>query len=353
MTTLTDDEIVARLRASLDELTAGTPADAPSLEARPTYVADVVPFRPRRRWAPVMVAAVGVAATVTLVAVLATRGGERVPVTTDPTGSVSSVPPSTGPTPVVAGALPVVTLEVPGAATALIDTTDIPAPDASAPRVYATPGVAPEGVLVVETTQSQFDPPSPEGDYAMDPVSAPSGQAWILRAAADETGNHSPSGDPMVWWSTGNGRELVKLSGWGLTDAELIAVLPDLRDVGPVWDYEPTVPTDLQPVVRPPVSGTWRRSETSTVLADGQTVTVAVETGFPADLLQQAAFWRPPLDAFPATVTLPDGTVAIARSDPGAHHLFWRSGDTAVVHLTVPFSVELAPIAAAVRTVPA
>jgi hypothetical protein len=86
------------------------------------------------------------------------------------------------------------------------------------------------------------------------------------------------------------------------------------------------------------------------LLGDGATVTVAVQTGFQPDLLQQAAFWLPPLDAFPATVTLPDGTVAIARSDPGAHHVLWRSGDTAVVHLTVPFSVDLAATLAAVRT---
>ena len=78
-----------------------------------------------------------------------------------------------------------------------------------------------------------------------------------------------------------------------------------------------------------------------------------MQTGFQPDLLQQTAFWLPPLDAFPTTVTLPDGTVAIARSDPGAHHLFWRSGDTAIVHLTVPFSVELAPVVAAIRTSPA
>jgi hypothetical protein len=93
MTTLTDDEMIARLRASLDQLTARTPADAPPLDARPTYLADVVPFRPRRIWAPVVVAA-GVAATVALAAVLATRGGERVPATTDPPGSVSSAPPT-------------------------------------------------------------------------------------------------------------------------------------------------------------------------------------------------------------------------------------------------------------------
>ena len=157
----------------------------------------------------------------------------------------------------------------------------------------------------------------------------------------------------MVWWSTGNGRELVKLSGWGLSDQELLAVLPDLRDVGPVWGYEPAASSDLQPVVRPPVTGTWHRSETATVLADGQTVTVAVQTGLQPDLLEQTAFWRPPLDAFPSTVTLPDGTVAILRSDPGAHHLFWRSGDTAMVHLTVPFSVELTTVVAAIRTSPA
>jgi hypothetical protein len=145
-------------------------------------------------------------------------------------------------------------------------------------------------VHVVQTKDAEFDPPTPEGDYSMDPISAPSGQAWILHEILDEPGHNVPAEEGVVWWSTGNGRELVVVSGQGFSDAELIATLPQLEVVRGTWAWSgaataglPEVPYEQQPA--PSVRAA------QTILPDGQRATIVVQTGTRWDLLQQATIY--------------------------------------------------------------
>ena len=352
MSTRSDDEIVARLRASLDELSAGIPRPAPPLDDRRDYTAEVAPLNRRRRWAPAVVAVAGLAAAVALAVVLATRDGDEAPLTTEPAATAPPLPSTSSvtPAPAATGPLPVVTLDLPGATAGPTEIMELPPPGPAISRVYATGGAAPERVLVVQTTESEFDPPSPEGDYTMDPVGAPTGQAWILRPVLDEPGNHVPVDDPVVWWSTGNGRELVKVGGQGLSDAELAAVLADLQRDGDAWAYAPAGFTDLQ--LLDPADGARSTSLTEIALPSGEKATIEVRTGTQADLLEQANFWLDAPAGTPATATLPDGTTAIVRSDPGSFHVLWRSGETAIVRLAVRQTEDLPAVLAAIRTNP-
>ena len=88
-------------------------------------------------------------------------------------------------------------------------------------------------------------------------------------------------------------------------------------------------------------------------MPSGEKAIIEVRTGTQADLLEQASFWLDAPAGTPATATLPDGTTAIVRSDPGSFHVLWRSGETAIVRLAVRQTEDLPAVLSAVRTNPA
>jgi hypothetical protein len=358
MTTMTDDELVTQLRAALDELTATSSAagDPPSLGDW-SYSADVVPLR-HRRW-PIVAAAVAVAAAAAVAAVAAdTREVDRVPTMPSPSAAVpaasapSTTLPPTSPPPTESdvATLPQISLDLPGAQEDPSSVQVGPVDALPPTRIYATDGDAPAMVLVVQTRDAELQPIA-EGDYTMDPIPAPSGEAWIIHSTVDEPGNHTPLLDRgEVWWSPGHARDLVVVSGQGYDDVALEGVLPELQLDGDVWSWIGSEPAALVEVPRPAVPPSAHRTS-QTVLADGERVTIDVQTGDRWALLQQTTVFRPVTQGLPPTAPLPDGTTAVLRSDPGSLHAFWLQGG-ALVHLSVASAEDLPTILAAVRTTP-
>ena len=91
---------------------------------------------------------------------------------------------------------------------------------------------------VVRTTDAEFDAPYPEGDHTMDPISAPTGEAWVLHPVLDRT------------WSPRAGRSRGRLvvdgqraraGSWSPVVAsatvELAALLPSLTFDGVAWAW--------------------------------------------------------------------------------------------------------------------
>jgi hypothetical protein len=336
------DEVIVRMRAALDELTASLPAGPPRPDDRP-YTAEVVSLG-RRRW-PVLAALGAVAAAAAVAAVvIGTRGDDRKPSSPTPTqpATASTDTISTRP---VAPSLPTVTIDLPGAHEDPSSKQAGSAEELPPTRIYAGEGLTPERVLVVQTKDAEFDPPSPEGDYTMDPIAAPTGEAWILHEVLDEPGHQTSIDAGVVWWSTGNGRELVVVSGQGFTDDELIAILPALHLDGDSWAWNGDL-AEVAQTAQPP----FELRSAQVELGDGQRVTIAVQTGSRWDLLRQSTIFQA-VAARPGLTTLPDGTEAVVRADPGSYHVFWLEPG-ALVHLTVPISEDLDAILAAIRIAP-
>jgi hypothetical protein len=349
MSVPTDEELIARMQSALDDLTSNVPAGRPALEDR-AYTVDLLERR-RRRW-PVLVAVAAVAAAGAVGAVVV--GGQdddRHPATP----AVSSPPDSGAPVsqpvpPTTIASLPSVAVTAPGASEEEQPTTVTgAAPELPPTRIYAGDGIASDRVLVVRTTDAEFDAPYPEGDHTMDPVSAPTGEAWVLHPVLDEPGNRVPVGPAVVWWSTGNGRELVSVTGRGFSDAELAALLPALTFDGVAWGWPGATASGMAEV---PAQhhDQWQQYSSVTTLADGARVAIVVTTGSRWDLLEQSSLY-PLVTGRAARVVLPDGTNAVVMADPGSYQVYWQQGG-AVVHVSVPLSEDLDAVLAAVVVTP-
>jgi hypothetical protein len=340
----TDEELIAGVRGALDDLTASVPTNAPPL-GDGAYTDDLLE-RGRRRW-PVLVAVAAVAAAGAVGAVVV--GGQdddRHPAAS----AASSAPDSAAPAsqavpPTTSASLPWVLVVTPGASPEKPTTVSGPAPELPPTRIYARDGIAPDRVLVVRTTDAEFDAPYPEGDHTMDPISAPTGEAWILHPVLDDPGHHVPVGPAVVWWSTGNGRELVSVTGRGFSDAELAALLPSLSFDGVAWGW-PGATTNGMAEVPAPHRDQWQQRSSATTLADGSRVASVVTSGSRWDLLEQSSLY-PLVTGRDAEAVLPGGTRAVLMADPGSYHVYWEQGG-AVIHLTVPLSEDLDTILAAV-----
>jgi len=348
MSVPTDEELIARMRSTLDELTSSVSAGPPPLEDR-TYAVDLLERR-RRRW-PVLVAVAAVAAAGAVGAVVV--GGQDDD--RHPANPAVSSPPDSGapvsqpvPTTTVAS-LPSVAVATPGAIEEQPTTVTGAAPQLPPTRIYAGDGVAAERVLVVRTADAELDAPYPEGDHTMDPISAPTGEAWILHPVLDEPGNRVPVGPAAVWWSTGNGRELVSVTGRGFSDAELAALLPSLTFDGVAWAWPGAAASGMAEV---PAQhhDRWQQRSSVTTLAGGARVAIVVTTGSRWDLLEQSSLY-PLVTGRAARVVLSDGTNGVVMADPGSHHVYWQQGG-AVVHLSVPLSEDLDAVLAAVVVTP-
>ena len=340
----TDEELIAEVRGALDDLTASVPTSAPPL-GDGAYTVDLLERR-RRRW-PVLVAVAAVAAAGAVGAVVV--GGQdddRHPAAS----AASSAPDSGTPTsqavpPTTSASLPWVVVATPGASPEKPTTVSGPAPELPPTRIYAGDGIAPDRVLVVRTTDAEFDAPYPEGDHTMDPISAPTGEAWVLHPVLDDPGHHVPVGPAVVWWSTGNGRELVSVTGRGFSDAELAALLPSLTFDGVAWGWPGATASGMAEVPAPH-RDQWQQRSSATTLADGSRVASVVTSGSRWDLLEQSSLY-PLVTGRDAEAVLPGGTRAVVMADPGSYHVYWEQGG-AVIHLTVPLSEDLDTILAAV-----
>jgi hypothetical protein len=348
MSVPTDEELITRMKRALDDLTSSVPTVPPRLEDR-AYTVDLLERR-RRRWpALVAVAAVAAAGAVGAV-VVGGQDDDRHPA--PPAGSSppeSSAPVTQSVPPTTVASLPSVTVAAPGASPEQPTTVTAAVPELPPTRIYAGDGIAADRVLVVRTTDAEFDAPYPEGDHTMDPISAPTGDAWVLHPILDEPGNRVPVGPAVVWWSTGNGRELVSATGRGFTDAELAALLPSLTFDGAAWGW-PGATSSAMAEVPAQHHDRWQQRSSVTTLADGARVAIVVTTGSRWDLLEQSSLY-PLVTGRSARVVLPDGTNAVVMADPGSYHVYWQQGG-AVVHLTLPLSADLDAVLANVAVSP-
>jgi hypothetical protein len=344
MTVPTDEELIAGMRGALDDLTSSVPVERPKLDDR-AYTVDLLERR-RRRW-PVLVAVTAVAAAGAVGAVVV--GGQdddRHPATSAVSSPSDTGAPASQPVPPTTPAsLPAVVVAMPGASQDQPTTVTGAAPELPPTRIYAGDGIAPDRVLVVRTTDAEFDAPSPEGDHTMEPISAPTGEAWVLHPVLDDPGHHVPVDPALIWWSTGNGRELVSVAGRGFSDADLAALLPALTFDGVAWAW-PGAAASAMAEVPAQHHDEWQQRSSGTTLADGLRVAIVVTTGSRWDLLEQSSLYPLVTGRAPKAV-LPDGTSAVVMADPGSYHVYWQQAG-AVVQLTVPLSEDLDAILAAV-----
>ena len=151
----------------------------------------------------------------------------------------------------------------------------------------------------------------PRGRPHHDPISAPTGEAWVLHPVLDDPGHHVPVDPAVVWWSTGNGRELVSVTGRGFSDAELAALLPALTFDGVAWAWPGATASGMAEVPAPH-RDQWQQRSSATTLADGSRVAIVVTTGSRWDLLEQSSLY--PL------VTRPGCRGRAPRRDHGGRH---------------------------------